>query len=81
MFRGVAFQGFAPFRDGPIKLPPVDGKPADLAEVHLFTGVNGTGKTRLLAALAAMLGHAQPLLRRLQGSGRPCTIRATTGIP
>lgn len=65
---------------GVLPTPPV-GKPADLAEVHLFTGVNGTGKTRLLSALAAMLGHPQPLLRRLKGSGRPGTMRATDEVP
>lgn len=81
MFRGVAFEGFPPFRDGVIRLTPVEDKPAELAEVHLFTGVNGTGKTRLLCALAAMLGHADPLRKRLKGAEKPSTLRATDQDP
>ena len=51
-----------------MEFPPVENKPPELAEVHLFTGVNGTGKTRLLALLAAVLGGDAALKKRLQGS-------------
>lgn len=68
MFRGIASKSFPPFGEFRLLLPPVPDKPAELAEVHLLTGVNGTGKTRLLALLAAMLGHDSPLRRRLKGT-------------
>ncbi|MCP5528491.1 MAG: ATP-binding protein [Verrucomicrobiales bacterium] len=65
MFRGIASDDFPPFGEFEIDLPPAEGNP-DLAEVHLFTGVNGTGKTRLLAVLAAALGVTTPLEKRLR---------------
>lgn len=58
-------------------LPPVENKRDDLAEVHLFTGVNGTGKTRLLSVLAGMLGNPQPLVKRLRGVEIQIDFRAT----
>lgn len=67
MFRAIASDNFPPFGSFVLKLPPIADKPEDLAEVHLFTGVNGTGKTRLLSVLAAMLGNVQPMQRRLKG--------------
>jgi len=56
---------------------PVADKPADLAEVHLFTGVNGTGKTRLLAVLAAMLGGSEALMKRVKDDAEAATLKAT----
>ncbi len=67
MFRVIASENFPPFGNLLLKLPEVDNKPVELAEVHLFTGVNGTGKTRLLSILAAMLGHMEPLQKRMKG--------------
>jgi hypothetical protein len=49
--------------------------------VHLFTGVNGTGKTRLLSALAAALGYDEPLRKRLKGRGSNVSIKFTEGYP
>jgi hypothetical protein len=67
MFRGIASDGFPPFGKFQMAFPPVENKPADVAEVHLLTGVNGTGKTRLLALLAAMLGGPAELSTRVKG--------------
>lgn len=67
MFRALASKNFPPFGKFQIEFPVVENKPAELAEVHLFTGVNGTGKTRLLAVLAAMLGNPAPLHKRVKG--------------
>ncbi|MFT5469087.1 MAG: putative ATP-binding protein involved in virulence [Verrucomicrobiales bacterium] len=43
------------------ELPPTV---PNLAEVHLLTGPNGTGKTRILSAIAAVLGNSKPLQKR-----------------
>ena len=81
MFRALASDNFPPFRNLRLNLPPVEDKPEDLAEVHLLTGVNGTGKTRLLCALAAMLGHDEPLKKRLRGVEKPIQLVATDEFP
>ena len=61
----VAFTNFVPFAKGSrMNFAPVDDKPDDLAEVHLLTGENGTGKSRLLCLLAAALGDARSLQAR-----------------
>lgn len=77
MFRAIKSDNFPPFGNLLLKLPPVVDKPADLAEVHLFTGVNGSGKTRILSILTAMLGQPLPLTQRLKGVGRAITLHAT----
>lgn len=65
MFRAIAIDDFPPFGQLRIAFPIVPDKPKDLAEVHLFTGVNGTGKTRILCVMAALLGNIEPLQKRL----------------
>ena len=60
-----------------MEFPPVENKPAELAEVHLMTGVNGTGKTRLLALLAAVLGGDTALKRRLKGGDNAIDVFAS----
>src|SRR5438067_1584461 len=65
MFRAIGSDKFPPFRSFRLGFEPVPDKPVDLAEVHLLTGVNGTGKTRILSALAALLGNPEPLQKRL----------------
>lgn len=67
MFRAIASEDFPPFGEFRLDLPPVGNKPDGLAEVHLLTGVNGTGKTRLLGVVAAMLGGKAALLKRTRG--------------
>jgi AAA15 family ATPase/GTPase len=67
MLRAIQSDNFPPFRKFDLKLPPVGPPSENLAEVHLFTGVNGTGKTRLLSALASMLGNNEPLMKRVKG--------------
>jgi hypothetical protein len=81
MFRAIAFESFPPFGNLRLELPPVEEKPAELAEVHLFTGVNGTGKTRLLSVLAAMLDSPEPLKKRLKGFEGMITIYGTDQFP
>ena len=68
MFRFVTADDFPPFGKFEIHFPEVENKSADLAEVHLLTGINGTGKTRILSLLAALLGHSEPLKRRVGAS-------------
>ncbi len=74
MFRAIASDNFPPFGKFRLDFPSVENKPADLAEVHLLTGVNGTGKTRLLAVLASMLGGHNALSRRAKGFLNPVAI-------
>jgi putative AbiEii toxin of type IV toxin-antitoxin system len=81
MFRAIATEGFPPFEDFRLSLPPVDKKPTELAEVHLLTGVNGTGKTRILSVLSAMLGNPQPLIKRLKGTETRIMFFATDKFP
>lgn len=81
MFRALASDNFPPFGNLRLNFPPVDDKPANLAEVHLLTGVNGTGKTRILCALSAMLGYQEPLKRRLKGVETPIRLFSTEKFP
>jgi len=81
VIRSIEAKKFPPFSDFHLELPPVDGKPEDLGEVHLFTGVNGTGKTRILSVIAAMLGASQPLMRRLKGSEAASFSVSNTYMP
>jgi predicted ATP-binding protein involved in virulence len=81
MFRALSSENFPPFGKLRLEFPPVDNKPTDLAEVHLLTGVNGTGKTRILCALASMLGNGQPLSKRLRSADGKIHISATDRFP
>ncbi len=80
MLRGLISDDFLPFGRLDFEIPPVENKPADLAEVHLITGVNGTGKTRLLSVLAAAMGNSAPLLNRMKGAANP-TFAMTDRFP
>jgi hypothetical protein len=81
MFRALASDNFPPFGNLRIAFPPVEDRPSDLAEVHVLTGVNGTGKTRVLSVLAAMLGQRDHLQKRLKGIGSPVKFFATDKHP
>jgi energy-coupling factor transporter ATP-binding protein EcfA2 len=71
--QAVAFRGFAPFADGEIDFPSAaEGDAHDnpvespkLGMVHLLTGQNGTGKTRLLSLMAAACGNSKDLMERV----------------
>lgn len=67
MLRLIYAKEFPPFGELKVKFPKVVGKPENMAEVHLFTGTNGTGKTRILSLLAAIFGHKEPLASRWPG--------------
>jgi len=60
----AAFIAFPPFADGRISFPEAKESDSGLAEVQLITGENGSGKTRLLSALAAACGNATDLNAR-----------------
>ena len=66
MFRAIACKDFEPFENFEMEFPPVENRPPELAEVQLLTGVNGTGKTRILSVLAALLGHPVWLTKRIK---------------
>lgn len=56
---------FPPFGNFEIEFPYVEDTSAqELAEVHVFTGPNGSGKTRLLALMAGCLGSYRELKKR-----------------
>jgi predicted ATP-binding protein involved in virulence len=76
MFRAIASDNFAPFEQLLLELPAVKDKPENLAEVHLFTGVNGSGKTRILSVLSAMLGNVQHLQKRMKGAEQTFLLSA-----
>ena len=81
MLRAIESDNFPPFGKFRLTLPPVEQKPDNLAEVQLFTGVNGTGKTRLLSVLAAMLGNDEPLLKRVKGLENLFFVSASGILP
>lgn len=60
----AAFTAFPPFADGIISFPEGNELDNGLGEVQLITGENGSGKTRLLSALAAACGNPSDLNAR-----------------
>lgn len=58
--------------------PPVENATRG-GEVHILTGVNGTGKTRVLAILAAILGNPAPLLARVTEEQKPFFFETDDG--
>lgn len=58
----IGFRDFPPFANGLIRFRPSEAD--GLAETQILTGQNGTGKTRLLCALAAALGNPTELDQR-----------------
>lgn len=61
-----AVKNFPPFEDLEVNLPSKQ-QDSKQAEVHIFTGQNGAGKTRILSLLAAALGNEAELNSRLSG--------------
>lgn len=77
----LSMKNFSPFADGEITFPAVENREG-MAEVHLFTGENGTGKTRVLAALMASLGNLNELQERVrQDSGTELEVKAWSTDP
>lgn len=62
--RRLYSEDFAPFGVMDLHFPEVEN-PTRGGEVHILTGVNGTGKTRILAVLAAALGNPEALALRV----------------
>jgi energy-coupling factor transporter ATP-binding protein EcfA2 len=61
----ISVRNFPPLEDGTIRFP-AEERASGLAEVHLLTGENGAGKTRILAALIAALGNEEHLHQRVR---------------
>ena len=62
-FEAIRFGEFPPFEPQTVVFPTNESE--GLAEVHLLVGENGTGKTRLLCALASCCGNDAPLASRI----------------
>ncbi len=73
----VYLKAFPPFADAFMEFPASD-KAGKLGEVHLLTGQNGTGKTRLLCLLAAACGNKQPLEERFRTIGKAIPVVAVS---
>ena len=64
-FRTLLLEDFPPFAPNQkISFPDVEASDIPLAETHVITGINGTGKTRLLSVLAAVLGNDEHIAKR-----------------
>lgn len=61
----VTFKNFPPFADATVEFPQ-RAADSQLGEVHLLTGQNGSGKTRLLCLLAAACGNRVELNARIE---------------
>ncbi len=62
-FEAIRFGELPPFAPQAVVFPANESE--GLAEVHLLVGENGTGKTRLLCALASCCGNDAPLASRI----------------
>ncbi len=62
----VTLKNFPPFTDATIPFPERSDQNQG-GEVHLLTGQNGSGKTRLLCLLAAACGDSTEITARTQG--------------
>lgn len=60
----LALQNVGVFDTTLIEFP--DGKPENSAEIHLFTGANGSGKSTILYALAGSLNPSEMLKNRMR---------------
>ena len=65
----VILYDLPPFAKQLVEFPKVS-EDAELGDVHLFVGENGTGKTRLLSLLAAACGNSTELNNRLQRTAK-----------
>ncbi|MGL4421331.1 MAG: AAA family ATPase, partial [Gemmataceae bacterium] len=78
-FENLVFEKFEPFVNGQKLLFPEKDSQCAKAEVQLLTGENGTGKTRVLAVLAAIMGNQQEMKFRtgheLSWNGNDVPIR------
>lgn len=59
-------KSFSPFETTLFEFQGVQTNNSPQAEVHLLTGINGTGKSRLLYLIAAILGNPEPLKRKFR---------------
>jgi predicted ATP-binding protein involved in virulence len=80
MFRKLEFKNFQPFADQTVDFPLPKEKGV-VAEMHILTGVNGSGKTRLLCVPAAILGNTEHLDKLMAGSSLKTEIYVDTQAP
>lgn len=74
----ISTSDFPPFGQLDLAFPALDSSKSPpnerLGEVQILTGINGTGKSRLLCCLAAALGNPVPLERKLS-VGRSANVK------
>jgi hypothetical protein len=75
MLRKFSGGPLPPFDSFDWNISPLGAGAEGLAEVHLLVGPNGTGKSLMLAALAACLGDAKTLQPRLRSEGQTVELR------
>jgi energy-coupling factor transporter ATP-binding protein EcfA2 len=75
MLRRFSIGRLPPFGDLNWDVPPVALEAKELAEVHLLVGPNGTGKSLMLATLAACLGAPGTLQTRIEGSSTSAQLQ------
>lgn len=75
MLRQFSIGRLPPFGDLKWDVPPSASEAKQLAEVHLLVGPNGTGKSLMLATLAACLGAPKTLQTRIEGSSTSAQLQ------
>jgi hypothetical protein len=75
MLRKFSIGRLPPFGDLEWNVPPLAADAKELAEVHMLVGPNGTGKSLMLATLAACLGAPGTLQTRIEGSSTSAQLQ------
>jgi energy-coupling factor transporter ATP-binding protein EcfA2 len=73
----IKIRNLGPIESADIELGP--GRDPKLADVHVFVGENGTGKTTVLEAIAACLSDEVNLWPRIRSSESGCLLDGTLG--
>ena len=73
-FRELYIQNVGVFETFKISFPKK--KDSTKAEIHIFTGINGSGKSTILYALAGMFEYSELLFKRFRNSNAETYIEA-----